>query len=618
MSTRCTFLLLLGLLGFFRSVGQDSLAFDPVAADQLSAGKHALQTGELSRALDLFQAAAVRPLNQASTAARYLMGLAYFEMEEDQAAAFSFARFLREYPASKYVPEAHYHLGLIELRDIHPQQQAAGIQRLSALADTVSSPALRRDAQQQLRRFFFYDCPDPVLERWLARLPLSQQAPVLEALCYRLQRQGEHERAQRLYRNHRWEGGGENEFLERLINPQRQVKYYEPGVIRLALCLPFFLDSPAQPVLFDSLPQLSIPYRSQPALRFYEGFRLAVGDFERWGQKRLYLRVFDSRGDSLAKTGLLDELDALSPDLVVGDFYTTPSEQLAKWAESRATPQVVPISSSSQLVADRNQVFLAHPTIFTHGEISARYAFDSLRLRRVAVWTDSLPGTEALAQAFMTTFDTLGGEVIRLQVDSAFSPELQDDIRSTLHSLRFQQVDGMYFPFLGQQETAGLILSQMRTMNLDYPVLGSPHWWSRYDNIDRDLKESYQLVFSTSFLTERDDPRYKAFYQRYLQHHYLPPDEFAVQGYDLGRYLLQLLDQYRYGTVPLATYLRQAPRFQGLHLDLEFQGQQSNQLVNLGAYLEDGVRKVNALPAPSLAEEVRPQAVEWVPRQRRW
>jgi branched-chain amino acid transport system substrate-binding protein len=373
-------------------------------------------------------------------------------------------------------------------------------------------------------------------------------------------------------------------------------------------------------VLDDSLLSSGIAPQSQPALRFYEGFRLAVADFERHARKRLYLRIFDSRGDSLTTASLLDELDALSPDLVVGDFYGAPLEQLARWAESRATPQVVPLSSSSQLVAWRQQVFLAHPTIYTHGAVSARYAFDSLGLRRVAVWTDSLPGTEALAEAFMNTFDTLGGEVIRLQVDSAFHPEMQDDIRSTLHSLRFQQVDGMYLPLLGQQETAGLILSQMRTMNLDYPVLGSPHWWSRYDNIDRDLKESYGLVFSTGYLTERDDPRFKEFYTRYLQQYALPPDEFAVQGYDLGRYLLQLLDQYRYGTVPLATYLRQAPPFRGLHLDLEFQGQQSNQLVNLGAYLEGGVRRVNRLPGPSLAEEVMPGPAlqEWVPRPRGW
>ena len=64
------------------------------------------------------------------------------------------------------------------------------------------------------------------------------------------------------------------------------------------------------------------------------------------------------------------------------------SEVLGEWSESHWTPQIVPLSPAQSLVENKSQVFLAHPTAEDHGFAMAEYAWDTLQLNRVAIWTD--------------------------------------------------------------------------------------------------------------------------------------------------------------------------------------------------------------------------------------
>jgi ABC-type branched-subunit amino acid transport system substrate-binding protein len=312
-------------------------------------------------------------------------------------------------------------------------------------------------------------------------------------------------------------------------------------------------------------------------------------------EKKIFLHIKDTFRDSARTQEHLAYLDSLRPDLVVGEIFNQQSRVIGEWAEATGTPQIVPLSPTPSLAEGKSYVFLAHPSAAGHGSYMATYAFEQLKLNKVAVWTDQRRQTTELAEAFSSTFDTLGGEVIPLIVDSVYSDSAREEIRDLVRSLRFQQVDGVYLPIQGNQEMAGLILSQMRIADLNVKVMGGPHWWQQYENIDRELKESYELLFTTSYMNDKADPVYQTFYQNYLKAYQFPPSVYGFHGYDMGMYVAQALDgfDYRNGQ-SLAAYLRNYPAYQGIHLAFDFRGKQQNQFVNIGKFGNERVEKVNA------------------------
>ncbi|MEZ4825399.1 MAG: ABC transporter substrate-binding protein [Bacteroidia bacterium] len=562
---------------------------DVVAEALLAQGKSYLESRNYGKALELFETAAVRPFNQSTTASIYLSGIAAFRLADFHRAGEYFATIVESYPQSRYLDESSYHISLILLRERNERKNKAAIEGLLSIASRTDDEDLSRDAVDRVRKFLFYEATPSFASYLFDTGPAAYRMLFLEATCYHLVESGQRDNAlQKVNSFTRTSGEKPSLFLQQLFGKENSVRYIDNDVVRMALFVPLFLGD------YDLASMDKIPARSELATQFYEGFNLAIREASGDGKKNIYLRVFDTRRDTLLTQNYLKELESLQPDLIVGDIFNPQSKVIADWAENHRTPQLIPLSPSEELVQGKSQVFLVHPSPETHGKNMASYAWDSLRLNRIAVWTDGQRSTEILAQSFAQAFDTLGGEVIMLEVDSTLTEKAEKNIYSYVRSLKFQEVDGVYIPIMNNQEVAGLILSQISALGLDVRVMGSPHWWQRYENVDRELKESSQLVFSTSYLENRQDSAFIRFYNSYLKEYQMPPGQFSVQGYDLGQYLAFLLDQYDYRSgESLATFIRQFPLYHGIHIDIDFKDKQSNQFVNIAAFRGGTVQKIN-------------------------
>lgn len=548
-----------------------------------------------------FETAALRPFHPASTAAFYLSGLAHYRAGRERQARAWFERLTTQHPASRYVREARYHLGVMGLKSGKRKEQVQGAAWLIALLPRDTLNALAQDALTHLRRYWFFDCSLREVETAFEQAAAPVQPSLLEALCYQHLDRGEVEAARQAYTAYREAHPDfESLYIERLLNrlPPRE----QEDLAAIAVVMPLWLTQ----VPADSVKAL--PARQRGMLEFYEGLQLALDAYAPLARKRFFLKVIDSgqNNDSLAQR--LSELTELRPDLVIGDIYNAQSDLLSQWSERSGTPQVIPLSPTPELVQDKAYTFLAHPSGPRHGHATAEYAYLVEGMDRVVVWSDGQRGTDWLADAFCLTFDTLGGTVIRLQVDSAITSATREELSLLIRSLKTQDLDGVYLPLLANEEVAGLILSEMQIQHLDVRVMGGPAWYKRYQQIDRELKEQYGVIFSTSYMIEVADPAYHQFAQEYLKRYHLPPSALAVQGYDLGMYVLTVLDGYqpkRDGE--LADYLRAYPAFHGLHQVFQFMGHQMNQQVNIGAFQAKGpLIKLNRRPRLNLEQLATP------------
>lgn len=571
-----------------QSADNDSTEWQPdeVAEAYLAAGKQAMAEGDYLSAVFALDSALLRPDNPVTTTAWYYKGLAWFYAGRDDHASHAFSTLLEAYPETNYRPEIEYHQALIQL-DGFPEEQALGLQTLLTLAEADSLRSLAMDARRGARDFLFEACDTAWLEAKLAELPPEEEGFFLEPYCWCMQEYWDApEVARSQYQLYLLAGGKPLPFLERLFDPRREQRYGDRDQIKIALFLPLFLEEAIQ----DSLG--TIPRGSRIGLDFYEGLQQALDELEPQLRRTAVVRVFDTRRDSATTVALLPELDAWYPDLVVGAVYNTQTEILSDWSERTGTPQIVPFSPNNRLIEGRDFTFLAHPDITVHGYRLAEHAVDSFEVQRVAVFTNQTKATQELADAFTQRLRELGKQVIPVTVDSIFTEDGAKEIVASVRSLRLQNIDAVFIPIFGDQETAGLILSQMSVLNFRVPVLGSPHMWKRYPNIDRELKDRFQLTFSTSFLCEKSDSSYQRYYQTTLREYGVPPSDFHTQGYDLGQWVLTVVNNYPFRYLSLASYLRSYPEFKGLHQNFDFRGSQRNQYVNLGRFEEGAVKKV--------------------------
>lgn len=574
----------------FTQVDSTSWDDDALATAYVSVGKRHLASGEYKQAIEVLDSALERPFNPRTTSAEYLRGLALFYLGKEEQAMDVFETFMSTYPASTYIPEVSYHYAILQLEG-WPDDRGAGIQTLIELwrQDTLS--VLAAEAGQRLQQYFFGQCDTSALTVLLSECAPEEIPFFLEPYCYCLQEKLEApDLAKMVYDEYQNQFEESLPFLDRLFDPRKEKRYGDRENIRIAVFLPLFLQEGIRDSTRD------VPRRSRIALDFWEGFKMAYERMEPSLKKRITLRVFDTQRDSATVEAHLVELDAWYPDLVVGAVYNTQTEIISRWSERTGTPQIVPFSPNGKLVEDKLFTFLAHPDISVHGAKLASYGFDSLGITKVAVFSNGTNATEQLATPFIEAFRSKGGEVVRITVDSAFTQDGAKDIVSLTRSLKLQRCDGAFVPIFGDQETAGLILSQMSVMEMNVPVLASPHAWKRFNNIDRELKDRFSLTFSTSFMCDNQDTTYRSYLKAFLEQYRIPPSDFHTQGYDIGNWVLTVVNEYPFRYLSLADYIRNYPTSSGFHQDIEFKGSQINQTVNLGQFKNGEIQKLKAAP----------------------
>ncbi len=564
---------------------------DRVAENFLRNGERYLQAGNYAVALDFLEKAADRPFHRSTTLAIYLSGLSHYQLGNFREANRWFDELGEEHPGSRFLSEARYHQALMLMQSRSESRQLAGLEALVAICTNPADSLLKQDASEQIRNFLITQKDLDFCLEYQPVFPPTLRPLLTEALCHHFIEEGQVARARHIYQTFRQENDPSwfSPYVESRLE-HAPPDYEVETESHLAVCLPIHLfDLPA-----DSADEL--PLQQRIALEFYEGFELALQTYQPLARKKFYIKVLDSEGNNAQLYDRLDELEGFSPDLILGDIYNAQSQVIANWAERHQVAQVVPLSPSEALTHGRNQVFVAHPSAERHGKAMAEYAYLVQGMDKVVVWSDQQAGTELLAQAFITQFEELGGEVRYIPLDTVFSPAIRRKIQAEVQDMRVEPVDGVYIPLLNNEETAGLILSEIQARELKVKVMGSPHWYRRYEHIDREMKEVYGVMFTTGYMYDAQSAEYRNFFLEFLRQYQIPPSQYAVQGYDLGLYVLSALDSYQPARDgDLADFLRDLPTIPGLHQDFDFLGQQVNQFVNVGAFQDDGtIIKLNS------------------------
>ena len=216
---------------------------------------------------------------------------------------------------------------------------------------------------------------------------------------------------------------------------------------------------------------------------------------------------------------------------VLGEVASSRTLAAAPIAQSAKVPLISPSSTNPKVTEVGDYIFRVCFIDPFQGAVMAKFAANSLKLKKVAILYDVRNDySVGLRNFFSETFKGLGGEVIGEQVFS----EGDSDFRAQLTQLKSLKPEAIYVP--GYYTEAGTISRQARELGITVPLMGGDGWDSpKLTEIGGQAIEGSYL--SNHYSVDDPSPAIQKFVGDYKARFGATPDALAALGYDAAKVL---------------------------------------------------------------------------------
>ncbi len=255
------------------------------------------------------------------------------------------------------------------------------------------------------------------------------------------------------------------------------------------------------------------------------------------GKKIEIITEDDQSKPEEAKTAVLKLIKQNRVQAILGEVASSRSLAAAPEAQRSQIPMISPASTNPKVTEVGNYIFRACFIDTFQGSAMAKFAYNHLKLRRVAILKDIKNDySVGLADFFEKTFKQLGGEIIAIESYS----EGDIEFRAQLTSLKPKNPDGIYVP--GYYTEVGLIARQARELGLNIPLLGGDGWDSpkTVEIGGSAVNDSY---YTNHYASDDPSPVVQTFIAKYKKKYGVVPDAMAVLGYDAANILFDAIQR---------------------------------------------------------------------------
>lgn len=257
-------------------------------------------------------------------------------------------------------------------------------------------------------------------------------------------------------------------------------------------------------------------------------------------------------------------------DFIIGPLCSEAAIAAAEAVEVKGALLIAPAATHPLVTVEgqdqtRPTVFRISPVFQAQGQAAARFAIETLKVRRAAFLVD--PGDDystALVESFAAEFAALGGQVV---YQARYTPA-EVDFTPALQAASAAEADLLYLP--APVSVVNRIAGQVSQLSQSGPprlmLLGSDSWHSA----NLDLAVAADSYFTTHFFLDDQRPQTQQWAETYKASYAVAPDTLAALGYDAANTLLEAIRQA--GTLdiqPVAEALAQG-RFESVAGPLTF------------------------------------------------
>ena len=212
---------------------------------------------------------------------------------------------------------------------------------------------------------------------------------------------------------------------------------------------------------------------------------------------------------------------------LIGEVASMRSLEAAPIAQQFRIPMISPSSTNPKVTEIGNYVFRVCFIDPFQGVVMAKFARNSLKLKRVAVLTSvSSAYSVGLAKYFKERFTQDGGAIA---LEQRFT-EGDKDFKAQLTAIKAANVDGIFLP--GYYTEAALVCKQARDLGLNLPLFGGDGWEAP-ELIEIGGKAVEGTYYSTYFSAENDAHVVRTFVQKFsARWTNETPEAVSALGYD--------------------------------------------------------------------------------------
>lgn len=242
------------------------------------------------------------------------------------------------------------------------------------------------------------------------------------------------------------------------------------------------------------------------------GALLAAKEFNDAGGldgKKVQILIGDSaskpeQGKTAAEKLMSDGVIAL-----VGEVASGITAQIALAAKDKGVPVVAVGATRNDITSLSNSVFRVCYTDAFQGPVMAKFAYDDLGLRNVALMTDKKqPYSTGLSESFSAYFVKLGGKI----VDEQFYESGQTQFNGQLTNLKAKNPDGLFLS--GYFNEVGPIVRQAKDAGINAKFLGGDGWDSS-EILTSGGDAILGSYFCNHYNSQEDRPEVKDFLSRW-------------------------------------------------------------------------------------------------------
>ncbi len=271
----------------------------------------------------------------------------------------------------------------------------------------------------------------------------------------------------------------------------------------------------------------------------HRGILMAVNEINNAGGvlgKKIKLQTEDDQSKpeeaAMAVTKLISR-DGVKA--IIGEAASSRSLAAAPICQANHIPMISNASTNPEVTQKGDYIFRVCFIDPFQGEILAKFIYNSLKLKRVAILKDVKNDYSiGLAKFFEESFKKLGGEV----VDSRAFSEGDTDFKAQLTALKAANPEAILVP--GYYTEAALIVKEGRELNMNMPFVGGDGWDSE-KLIEVGGAAMNNTYFCTHYSAYDPNPIVQNFVMQYKKTYKVAPDALAALGYDAAMLLFDAI-----------------------------------------------------------------------------
>lgn len=397
----------------------------------------------------------------------------------------------------------------------------------------------------------------------LVRLPLSEmkkgaepvaEVPVAEPESRELNGFSEEQERQDTLRDTLYLTGEKPVFAEPLREEEPEFVsdpfILENRYVKVAVLLPFYASenmriNVPEDTLDTGKERMRLLSKSAQFVYFYEGLLLAADSLKKNGYK-IDLHVYDTEKNTEKMYWITEQINALSPDLIIGPVYASEYRVIADNLANKNIPLVYPLSSRSENFNRYPNFLQVNPSFdVLAGEMSRWIAAQSDRANIISLsWTGNEINEEQMLGE-LTEKKLFTEKLRQIPAINFYKWDFQEEESDTFRLiLKPDRENIIILPSSKEADVIKMLpLLSAFTDEFKITVLGFPEW-QNFTSVDHETYYKLNVkLFAYSYIDNLSE-KSRHFADTYRRYFYTEPHSLTNKAFDLGMYFIPLAAKY--------------------------------------------------------------------------